>query len=70
MAKRLTDVDVRVVRAFANNNMDVTKTGRELFLSRNTVKYHLESVGKKLGLNPLKFYDLVELVGILGETEG
>lgn len=70
MKEYLTDVDVQVVLTFADNDMSVTETGRKLFLSRNTVKYHLESVGKKTGLSPLKFYDLVKLVGILKETEG
>lgn len=66
----LTDVDVRVVLAFADNDMNVTETGRKLYLYRTTVQYHLESVWKKTGLSPLKFYDLVKLVGILKETEG
>lgn len=69
MPKELTDDDIRVVLAYADNDMSVTETGRKLFLSRNTVKYHLESVGKKTGLSPLKFYDLVKLVWILKETE-
>lgn len=70
MAKDITDLDARVVLAFADNNMNATETGKKLFMYRTTVKYHLESVGKKTGLSPLKFYDLVKLVGILKETEG
>lgn len=70
MKEYLTDVDVQVVLAFADNDMSTTETGRKLFLNRNTVKYHLESVERKTGLSPLKFYDLVKLVGILKETEG
>ena len=62
MTKGLTDVDIQVVLAFADNNMNATETGRNLFLAKSTVQYHLESVGKKTGLNPLKFYDLVKLV--------
>lgn len=69
MKEYLTDVDVQTVLAFADNDMSVTETGRKLFLNRNTVKYHLERVGAKTGLSPLKFYDLVKLVGILKETE-
>lgn len=70
MAKELTDADVQVVIAFADNDMSITETGKKLFMYRTTVKYHLERVGAKTGLSPLKFYDLVELVGILKETEG
>ena len=67
MAKELTDIDVRVVLAFADNNMNATETGRKLFLHKNTVQYHLESVGEKTGLSPMKFYDLVRLVCIYGD---
>lgn len=66
----LTDTDIQVVLAFADNNMDATKTGRKVFLNKSSVKYHLERVGAKTGLSPLKFYDLVKLVGILNVTEG
>lgn len=62
MAKGLTDVDIQVVLAFADNNMNATETGKNLFLAKSTVQYHLESVGKKTGLNPFRFYDLVKLV--------
>ena len=70
MAKELTDLDAHVVLAYADNNMNVSETGRKLFMHRNTVQYHLDVAGKKTGLNPLKFYDLVKLVGILERTEG
>lgn len=69
MKEHLTDVDVQVVLAFADNDMNVSETSRKLFMHRNTTHYHLERVGKRTGLSPLKFYDLVQLVGILKETE-
>ena len=65
--KELTDLDICVVLAFADNDMDATKTGRKLFVHRNTVQYHLDVVGKKTGLSPMKFYDLVRLVCIYGD---
>ena len=65
MAKELTDLDICVVLSFADNDMDATKTGRKLFMHRNTVQYHLDVVKKKTGLSPMKFYDLVKLVGML-----
>ena len=67
MAKGLTDVDIRVVLAFADNNMSVVETGRKLFMHRNTIQYHLDVTGEKTGLSPMKFYDLVKLVGMLKE---
>jgi carbohydrate diacid regulator len=70
MREYLTDLDVQVVLAYADNNMNASETARNLFMHRNTVQYHLDVAGKKTGLSPLKFYDLVKLVGILKETEG
>ena len=70
MAKGLTDVDIQVVLAFADNNMNATETGKNLFLAKSTVQYHLESVWKKTGLNPLKFCDLVKLVRRLKKRRG
>lgn len=70
MAKDITDLDARVVLAFADNNMNATETGKKLFMYRTTVRYHLEIVEEKTGLSPFKFYDLVKLVGILKVTEG
>ena len=62
MPKNLTDLDIKVLIEFANNNMDVSKTARQLFLSRGAAFYHLEKVERKTGLNPLNFHDLVKLL--------
>ena len=70
MDKELTNDDIRVVLAYADNNMNVTETGRKLFMHRNTVQYHLDVAGKKTGLSPMKFYDLVKLVGMLRDRRG
>ena len=67
MPKELTDDDIRVVLAYADNNMKATEAGRKLFLHENTVKYHLDAVEKKTGLSPRKFYDLIKLVEMLKE---
>lgn len=70
MFEHLTDTDIQVVLAFAENDMNASKTARKVFLNKSSVKYHLERVGAKTGLSPLKFYDLVKLVGILMVPEG
>lgn len=70
MAKELTVLDIHVVLAYAENNMIVAETARALFMHRNTVQYHLDVTRDKTGLSPMKFYDLVKLVGILKERRG
>ena len=62
MKEKLTDRDVEVVLAFAENNMNASKTSRLLFFHRNTVDYHLCKVKRNTGLNPYNFYDLMKLI--------
>ena len=58
----VTDLDMEIVQAFADNDMNVATTASSLFLHRNTVTYHLQKVERLTGLSPFKFYDLVKLV--------
>lgn len=58
----LDDIDVQIVLALADNNMNESETARRLFMHRNTVIYHLDKVYKITGLDPTIFYDLVDLV--------
>lgn len=68
--KDLSETNIRVVREFALCDMSPTKTARNLFFHRNNVLYHLEQVKKKTGLDPFKFYDLVEIMYHLWLEEG
>ena len=52
---------------FAENDMNMSETARVLHVARQTVLYHLQKVYKKTGLNPLVFYDLVELLDMREE---
>lgn len=73
MNDKLTDLDIQTILVFAKNNMNVSKTAQELFFHCNTIRYHLEKVERVTGLNPFKFYDLVELVFMAnkaGVTDG
>ena len=54
--------DAHIVIAMANHNMNVTDVARAIFAHRNTVLYHLDKVKRQSGLDPRRFYDLVELV--------
>lgn len=58
----LADIDIQIVLALADNNMNESETSRRLFMHRNTVVYHLDKVYKITGLDPTNFYDLVDLV--------
>ena len=51
-----------IVLALAECDMTVTEVAKKLFMHRNTVVYHIERIHAKTGKNPLKFYDLADLV--------
>lgn len=50
------------------NSMNVGEVARQLFMHRNIVTYHLDKVKRQTGLDPRRFYDLVELVKIAQEV--
>ena len=58
----LTDADRDVLYAYADNDMNVSKTARNIFMNRSCVDYHLLRVHQKTGLDPYRFHDLVELM--------
>ena len=61
--------DVDVIIAFANNDMNYTRTARELDIDHRTVYRRLDSVHKRSKLNPHRFRDLVRLVQIIEDDD-
>ena len=66
MFRELTDTDIAVVIEFANNDMNASETANKLYLHRNSVTYHLNKVKRVTDLSPFRFYDLIQLLQILG----
>lgn len=64
---KLTRVDVDVIMAYAECGMRIVTAANAIHYARMTVEYHLISVFRKTGLNPKKFYDLVELIRLINE---
>ena len=60
--------DARIIIMMADHSMNVCEVSRELFMHRNTVNYHLNNVKRQTGLDPRRFYDLVELVKMAREA--
>lgn len=60
--------DAHIVIAMVNHNMNITDVARAIFAHRNTVLYHLDKVKRQSGLDPRRFYDLVELVKMAQEV--
>jgi sugar diacid utilization regulator len=54
----LDRTDFRIIRAMADNNMNVSAVGRKMDYGPNAIQYHLNKIMRLTGKNPRKFYDL------------
>lgn len=51
----------KLILAFAENNMNIKATARQLYRGHTTVSYHLAKIQQQYGLDPKRFWDLVML---------
>lgn len=65
----LSGKEKEILLEFAKNDMRISPTAKNLFFNRNSVYYHLRKVKSKTNLDPLRFYDLVELVQVVRQNE-
>lgn len=63
----MTELEKIILRAYADCNMSIQMAGEKLHYHRNTVRYHLYQVQRKTGLNPRRFWDLVQLMEEVGD---
>ena len=61
----MTDKQKAIILSMADNDMNASKVGREFGCSRNGIQYNFERIEDETGLNPKKFYDLLELIEII-----
>lgn len=64
----LTEKNKEVIRQFAANDMRTTETAYALNYHRNSVIYHLKQVKQQTRLDPQKFYDLIQLLGLIEDN--
>lgn len=58
----MDEMDMKVILALADNDMNLSEVAREMFCHRNTAFYHVKKIQTATGLDPMKFYDLCKLV--------
>ena len=51
-----------ICRALADNDMNATKAAKALYIGKRTMWTYIDKIKKQTGLNPRKFWDLVELL--------
>ena len=63
----MTKFQAELILAYAENDMSVKDTGKQLYMSSASICYNLDKIQKEMGWNPRKFYDLCYLVGIAAQ---
>ena len=59
--------DKKLLKAYAENDMSMSKTGGVVYLHYNSIRYRFEKIRRETGLEPRRFYDLVGLLRKIGE---
>lgn len=62
LGKCITAKEMMVLEKYAQCNMSVNKTAKELFYSSGTINYYFSCIREKTGLNPRNFHELCELL--------
>lgn len=58
----MTEMQINVLRTYAENGMNIPKTAKALGKKRVTIDRHFETIFNNTGKNPLVFQDLAELL--------
>lgn len=64
----LSEERCEIIISLADNNMNITKVARLLYMHRNTVEYQINRIKEITGKDPRNFYDLYKLV-LIAKTE-
>lgn len=62
----LNDIEVQIIRAMTECDMKVQAVADKLHYSRQAIVYHLRRIREITGLNPRGFFDLQELLKMVG----
>ncbi len=56
----LDEEDVKTIRRFFDNDLNISETARQMYVHRNTLVYRLERIEKAVGLDVRKFDDAMK----------
>lgn len=66
---KLTEQEVRIIKALAENNMKVKNAARSIPASHQYIRYNIEKLKRRTGLDPRNFFDLMKLYQMMEEQE-
>lgn len=61
----MEDRDKKLLKTYAENNMNVRETGNAVYLHYNSICYRFRLIQRETGLNPRNFYDLEKLLAMI-----
>lgn len=64
----ITPRDAELILALADNGLVMHKVAKLCYRHPNTVKYHVENIREKTGLDPRDFWDMQKLVPMAQRT--
>ena len=64
---KLTEQEVRIIKALAENNMKVKPAAKAIPASHMYIRYNIEKLKRRTGLDPRNFLDLMKLWQIVEE---
>lgn len=67
--RKLNEDDERVIRAYADANMNCRKAGELAHFSKEAIYDHLDKIHILTGKNPRNFYELHELIKMFNERK-
>ena len=64
----MTEHDAELILALADNGLVMHKVAKLCYLHHNTVRYHVDNIREKTGLDPRDFWDMQKLVPMAQRT--
>lgn len=61
----MEDRDKNLLKAYAENDMNMIKTSNVVYLHYNSIRYRFQLIQRETGLNPRNFYDLEKLLSMI-----
>jgi sugar diacid utilization regulator len=66
----LNEIDVQIIRAMAECDMRTCAVADKLHYCQSAINYRLRRIKRITGLNPHGFFDLQELLKMVGGSNG
>lgn len=57
----MNNKEIEVIKSMCDCDMNVSRVAKKLHYHRDSIRYQIEKIKEKFGLNPQSFHDLVKL---------